>query len=893
MKKEKNIINDKPLNNKEEIKNEKSNTDLNQDIKNNIISNKKMKIKEKEIEKNKEKIETDIDIKNEKETLTIETKDTLPIKENGREKIKNDTETKKENDNYLKKARIKKNKQINSKKEKEKKNIIPKDKEKEEEKPSIKEVKVEDNNLLNLNQDKTISKNKKSNKENKEKTAKNNDVVEQENITKKDDDISTLIQKSKRLSFKKIEKKKNEPVQEKENGGSTINLNNNKDIKKDSSIDKKAIYKTEIYNNDNESIPSRAIKNNKKIDKSNDKNNINNKDINENIENPPNKKRKKKKINDNDIFKEKEKEINNKNELISLKKRPNIDTQNTLQNKLNNINNQKQKEKPKKYETTTQYKEKQENPDNYFQLKLPSKKHLPHKNKNLRYQLKSPNNRSRNEKSIILTKENQEEIESLEKKNNLFQSHKIVLNNNKLIERKTELINQNQPTQELKTQNNLNLDYFDNNSNSLTITHVNDINYFGETNNYRYLKNRVLRINNKKIPKNTARREEYKDNNDYNYNEEQLTDNNVYFKTGIENNKRKVVLKKEKQYTDDTDEVARKKRLERQKRKLKEELWGIGGSKSFRSKINNNNPINRKGKDINNDNYPDEFFDEDGTKRQAIKIVRKNPNNRNKEKNRNPNLLNKKEKYEKNLNDQCMNFNDLDDINNNEFPQDFKSTISVNTKIKDDPLNFITRYYLAKDKLKKITNYEEQIEEEQYNKTANVNFFEILKLLNETKKNNPEKKLKKFKGKQSPFRKIPHQNHKFNLSHRINYNKFINNKNNNHSPNETSLNPYIHINQSMPKYYRNDAYTNTEGNNLRYYYNQVSIKKVSQNKKRKKNKSVDNTEKRLNSCKRMCKVCNKAHRENIEIEKYNAFSAINIRNYDSEKSVSAKKKKRK
>ena len=96
----------------------------------------------------------------------------------------------------------------------------------------------------------------------------------------------------------------------------------------------------------------------------------------------------------------------------------------------------------------------------------------------------------------------------------------------------------------------------------------------------------MLRINNKKIPKNTARREEYKDNNDYNYNEEQLTDNNVYFKTGIENNKRKVVLKKEKQYTDDTDEVARKKRLERQKRKLKEELWGIGGGKSFRSKIN-------------------------------------------------------------------------------------------------------------------------------------------------------------------------------------------------------------------------------------------------------------------------------------------------------------------
>ena len=358
-------------------------------------------------------------------------------------------------------------------------------------------------------------------------------------------------------------------------------------------------------------------------------------------------------------------------------------------------------------------------------------------------------------------------------------------------------------------------------------------------------------------------------------------------------------LKNENQNTNDSEEMARLKRLERQKRKIKEELWGKKMVKPIKNKINNINPINRKDKEIYNNNYHDEYFDEDDTKKQTIKIVRKNQNNKNKEKNRNPNLLNKKEKYEKNRNDQNMKYNNSNDNddNNKEFSNELKSTISVNTEIKNDPLYFITRYYLAKDKLNKITNkkHKEQIEEEKYNKIENINFFEILKLLNESKKNDPEKKLKKFKGKQSPLKRITHHcHHNSNLSNQISYNNDTNH-NNNYSPMKISFNHNFNISQSMPRYYRNDIYSITDTNHFRNYNNETSKRKISQNIKRKKRlNSVDNTEKRLNSCKRMCHVCNKTHKEKIDNEKCSELilSTINLRNY-SDKSNMIKKTIRK
>jgi hypothetical protein len=65
---------------------------------------------------------------------------------------------------------------------------------------------------------------------------------------------------------------------------------------------------------------------------------------------------------------------------------------------------------------------------------------------------------------------------------------------------------------------------------------------------------------------------------------------------------------------------------------------------------------------------------------------------------------------------------------------------------------------------------------------------------------------------------------------------------------------------------------------------------ISQNKKRKiRNNSIENTEKRLNSCKRMCRVCNKSLKDNSEKENNNASSALIIGNYVIYESNSRKK----
>ena len=746
------------------------------------------------------------------------------------------------------------------------------------------EIKAE-NNIINPNQDKIILKNKKLNKDNKVKLLKNNEIKEKENLNKKEDEINSSTQRSKRLSYKKIEKKNNEPEQEKEME-SILNLNNKKDIKKYSSVEKKPLHKNEINNDNNEAILSRINKNNKKIDKLNEKKNTNikNEDMdNDNTQdkNQSKKTRKRKKNNDeNDIYNEKEKireKNNNINEYNSLKKRNNgADLEKLLQNKLNNMNNQNQKEKSKKFETITQFKEKQENH---------SIKNKRSKNSNALNQSQSPKNQSRNHEN-----ENQETIESIEKKSNKYQSQKNILNNKKTKERKKEI---NPPSHLSISQKIIKSDNNDNNANNLTISHVNNINYLGESDNYFYLKNRVLRFNNKKTIDYNNIKEENKDN--YDYNEEQLNEDNLYINTEYEKKRRDNFANKNKYSNiinneNDNDELARQKRLEKQKKKLKEELWKSGGGKSIKRKISNNNPINRI-------NYHDETIEENDTKKQTIKIVHKNRNNKNKEKYKNPNLLNKKEKYEKNWNDQYIKPTSLDDVSNSEFPSEFKSTISVNTKIKNDPLKFITHYYLAKDKLNKITNNKETIEEEEpYNKYKNINFFEILKLLNENKRNNLPHKLNKFQDKQSKSRKIVHHNPKSNISSQINYYNETNNNNTNYSPLKTSINNNFHLTQSLPEYNQNNLYTMTDANNFRHYnYNTVARKvnkkrMISQNKKRKiRNNSVENTEKRLNSCKRMCRICNKSLKDNSEKENNNASSALIIGNYVIYESNSRKK----
>ena len=131
----------------------------------------------------------------------------------------------------------------------------------------------------------------------------------------------------------------------------------------------------------------------------------------------------------------------------------------------------------------------------------------------------------------------------------------------------------------------------------------------------------------------------------------------------------------------------------------------------------NNNPINRKEmKYKNNDDEFEENIANNKTKRK-IKIVNKNSN---KENENNSILLNKKEKYEKNWNDQYSKIISIDTTNNVDYPHEFQSPISINTKVKNDPLKFITQYYLAKDKLNKITKIKKHLKMNKVMKKLNT-----------------------------------------------------------------------------------------------------------------------------------------------------------------------------
>ena len=867
-------------NNKENIK-EKDNEKI------DLIQDKSLEIKEEEIiNKKKEKdslINTEL-----KETSPTEAKETLPDKEKEKEVIKieeniqSDAQTIEENEDYLRKQKEKMSKKRKEKKEKME-NI---------EKEQMKENQKDENNLINLKLKKTVIKNNKQNKKNKEKNIQNNEEDENINIIeKKDEDTNYLISKAKKSEHKKSDKrssdhdKKNKEEiivnhnNEKENSQEKIN-NQKKELdnKERTHLRSSKQYKRKVKENINEKKNNNIerkinVQENEEVNNKYDFNYIHNK----NILSIKDKIRTKK--NENEIQEEKETETRHKKENNSLKKRS-IGLGEKLQEKYNNINNieknPKQKEKSKKYETISQLKEKQENQ---------SKKRILSKNKNTNKGNKSPNKenqittqtqKSRNKFSVNRNKEKEESSDIIEKKGSTFQSQKSISNNtnNKKISEKKEQNHKQYlsiSTKVLKTKNNF-----------LTISHVNDINYFGDKNNCFYLKNRVLKFNNINNINNT-KREEYKDNN------EQIG-NNIYINTEVEK-KRRVMFSDDKKYNiDNNDNSIRQRNLEKQKNKLKEELKKSGITKRLPKKISsNNNPINRH----NNGEIIEE-------KKQTMKTIHKNQNKNNKTNGKKTILSNKSEKYEKNSNDQNSKMSPLDNINNFELTKDFQSTISVNTKVKNDPLKFITQYYLAKDKLNKITNNKEIIQEENKNKLLeenpkykNLNFLEILKLINESKKNDLENKLSKFKGKQPIQKKLNNKNyeHKNKLnSNTINDTDYI-------SPLKISFNNNLRSAKIIQEYEPNNSNIITEGNNLYnnlYQYNNRSASKkvkykriVSLNKNRKNRyESFGNAERRLNSCKRMCRVCNKSYRENLETEN-NDSSTINIKkvshNYSSVK----------
>ena len=858
-----------------------------------LIQEKNLEIKEKIINKKKEKdsvINTEL-----KETSPTEAKETLPDKEKEKEVIKveenlqSDVQTIEENEDYLRKQKEKMSEKKKGGKEK-------REKKENEEGEQIKENQKDENNLINLKPKKTVFKNNKQNKKNKEKNVKNNEENENINIKeKKEEDINYLISKTKKASHKKSDKQSSDHDK---NNKEEIIVNHNNE--KEGSQEKINNKNKEIDNKERTLLRSNKHHKRKGKENMNEKKNNNiqrriNEQENEEVNNKYDfnyihnknllsiKDKIRTKKNENEIQEEKETEKKHKKENNSLKKRS-IDLDKKLQEKYNNINNTeknpKQKEKSKKHETISQLKEKQENQ---------SKKRIHSKNKNNRNispnkdnQQMTQSQKSRNKLSVNRNKEKEESNDLIDKKGSTFQSPKSISNNTnnsnikKIIEKKEQ--NQKQylsiSTKVLKTKNN----------SSLTISHVNDINYFGDKNNYFYLKNRVLRFNNNNnYLKDNNKREEYKDNN------EQIG-NNIYINTEVEK-KRRVMFSDDKKYNNDNnDNSIRQRNLEKQKNKLKEELKKSGNINYLPKKINsNNNPINR----LNNNEINEE-------KKQTIKIVNKNQNKNNKTNGKKTILSNKSEKYEKNSNDQNSKLSPLDNINNFELTKDSQPTISVNTKVKNDPLKFITQYYLAKDKLNKITNNKEIIQEENKNKLIeenpkykNINFLEILKLINEATKNDLENKLSKFKGKQPIQKKINYKNyeHKNKLhSSTINNNDYI-------SPLKMSFNHNLHSAKIIQEYEPNNSNTITEGNNLYnniYKYNYRTASKkikykriISLNKKRKnRHESFGNAERRLNSCKRMCRVCNKSYRENLETEN-NASSTLNIKkvshNYNSVK----------
>ena len=573
----------------------------------------------------------------------------------------------------------------------------------------------------------------------------------------------------------------------------------------------------------------------------------------------------KEKENDKERRNERNYNIENYNYLNKRK----IDLDKRLQQKLNIIEKGKinnTREKHKKFETITQFKEKQENKSRQ-RSRARSRKKTPSKNsdknqdyyESIFYSQKSRNKISK-DKDKDDTSDYNINMSNISRSLSLRKTKKMIESNEDLNKEKKEFLSYR----------------FQNNSNNiLTISHVNDINYLGGNNNYLYLKNRILRFNNHNNTINENRDKEEDKANFENYKDNKYDEYigyNLYLNSESDE-KRKMFFSYNNENNKDLE--IRQKRLERQKNKLKEELRKAGNS-SYLFKINTN-PINIKVKKQKNTN--NELDD----KKPKIKIVNKNHNNNNIKYQINEKkqiVLNKQKRYENNFNEEFLNLNSLDNENNDDYPKEFPSPMSINTKFKADPLKFITQYYIYKDELNKITN-REAIENEQnaeYNKFKNINFFDIVKLINESKKNSLENKLRKFKGKSDDENN--HNNTDCSLS-------------------KTYFNQNLKSINFITEYNQNNSFTMVDPNNLRQKSNNhTSTKK---NKKRRiislinKQKMKENFHELIkndNSKPKISKIYNKSHRDNNSVENKKTSSSINWR-YDSHKSNSIRKRIRK
>ena len=144
------------------------------------------------------------------------------------------------------------------------------------------------------------------------------------------------------------------------------------------------------------------------------------------------------------------------------------------------------------------------------------------------------------------------------------------------------------------------------------------------------------------------------------------------------------------------------------------------------------------------------------------------------------------------------------------------------------------------------------------------------------------------------MRKINIQNYKAKIL------SITNDDTNNNSLSKTVFNNNLKSMDFITEYNQNNLFIKIEPNSLHQRSNNYTASKkhhhkrvISLVKDRKiRNESFGNTERRLNSSKRMCKVCNKSYRNNISTENANNSNTLNER-YDSHKSNSVCKKVRK
>ena len=885
------------------------------------------------------------------------------------------------------------------------------------------EHKVRDNKKSKNTEKDNYNENKKIiNKKNDIKTKENKrytDITEEDNINKKkinknletiqDVDIidfskkdSTEIEKSKNIDnipekktmlrnnkYSKKKELKKEPTNTKKNKEfmDTIDIDDSSDIKYQR---KRSVLDNALKNKEKERSKEK-LKN--KTEKEKDK---------------KDEKSREKKV-DKEKEKNKDKKVeksidfldNIKNNITrNKKKNKDIDLNTKKDEILYSMANNKQKQKTKKFQTITQYKEKIENKDkgeddndyleDYDNIMIQNKTpFLLINNKNITLnnnnQDKSSNKNNKNDKNDKISNSSSTAKTSMFLKNIL--KNKENDNNVKKYKNNFSRNNENK-----RKNNNIKSPL----SSLFSITHENDIklsgsSQFNETNMKKHRKNPLInKITNFNDEDNISDEEE--EENDEHKNDEYLKktynkkdiynplikyamnkndeskNSKLMSSKNIHNEKQNTVIgnvhKKDKKNkkksnnlifsstvlkennnidnhinnydnllynNEDEKDLERRRRLEMQKNKLKEELRKINNNKFFLDKYSNlhNNKLNYQiTKDENNLNNNEELAknlstisSEDKETKPKIKVIHKSKNHSAKklyDNDYNKILLIKEEKQ---VNEPKIEKKICIDTKYTQIQPTPKlsSPISINSKAKEEPLKFITNYYMNKDKLNNIINKNYYINKNQNsniikenNNKKKITVFDIIKDINNTKSYNLnnennilENKLNRFKDKptykkisisvsrnkkermnDSEIKKISNQNLRYEnmnisesyksptISNKTTFNKlkFKYKQNNNNQTYE--------LNKISSNYSNNNIFNSTSYNNSNF--------STSQKKKHKKIISLNKKYKNENNIMNQRKITMNTNNKNYLKNKVNNHkskkcnSSLNINKYNGD-----------